>query len=104
MSRVAVLLEPYGGIHVRSPWLTLVAPLSKIVDFNGDGYGDIVIGAPGADLGNGRAYVLFGNESWSELSFDVSDLENTSHAGLVLAGTEGGTYTNNIGYAVAGAG
>ncbi|CAN0503992.1 unnamed protein product, partial [Ectocarpus sp. 12 AP-2014] len=73
-------------------------------DFNGDGVGDIVIGAPGASDGVGRAYVVYGNSSGIDENFDVSALEDRDRAGLIMTGREGGTFSHSIGYAVAAAG
>jgi len=40
-------------------------------DLDKDGYGDLVVGAPGADGGNGRLYVLFGRQNLRSKPFDV---------------------------------
>ena len=45
-------------------------------DFNGDGIGDIVLGAPLAVGLHGAAYVVFGQEDW-QASLDLSTLEGT---------------------------
>lgn len=66
--------------------------------------GDIVIGAPGASDGVGRAYVVYGNSSGIDEDFDMSALEDRDSAGLVMTGREGGTFSHSIGYAVAAAG
>lgn len=73
-------------------------------DFNGDGLGDIVVGAPGASSGVGRAYIIYGNSSGIDEDFDLSTLEERDHAGLVLSGSDGGNFSYNIGFAVAAAG
>lgn len=63
--------------------------VSSAGDFNGDGYSDIIIGAPlgqnGTDSGDqiGDAYILFGQESGYS-SFNLSDLNATN--GIILAG------------------
>lgn len=76
----------------------------KITDFNGDGVGDIVIGAPGASNGIGRAYVVYGNASGIDEDFDLAAMESRNYAGLIMSGREGGNFSYNIGYAVASAG
>lgn len=73
-------------------------------DFNGDGVGDIVVGAPGASSGIGRAYIIYGSSSGIDEDVDVSTLEERDHAGLALSGSPGGNFSYNIGFAVAAAG
>lgn len=87
----------YGGVHV-------CLAVSPTPDFNGDGLDDIIVGAPGADSGIGRAYVIYGSASGMDEDFDVTYLEDSPHGGLLLSGSTGGAYSNNIGYAVAAAG
>lgn len=78
--------------------------LTKSTDFNGDGIEDIIVGAPGANSGIGKAYVVYGNASGISESFDVLAVENREHVGLLLSGTSGETFSYSIGYAVAAAG
>lgn len=78
--------------------------LARPADFNGDGIGDIIVGAPGADANVGRAYVVYGNASGIGESFDLSDVENGDGVGLLLSGSSGGKFSHSIGYAVAAAG
>lgn len=73
-------------------------------DFNGDGIGDIAVGAPGASSGVGRAYIVYGNSSGIDEDVDLSTLEERDYAGLVLSGIAGGNFSYNIGFAVAAAG
>lgn len=73
-------------------------------DFNGDGVGDIVVGAPGARDGIGRAYIVYGNASGIDDDFDLSAMENSDYAGLVLSSGDGGNFSHSIGFAVAAAG
>ncbi len=75
-----------------------------MTDFNGDGIGDIVVGAPGASGGVGRAYLIYGNASGIDEDFDVSALEDGGYIGLILSGSVGGNFSYNIGFAVAAAG
>lgn len=91
-----------------APMMHTPLQFSTPEDFNGDGLGDFVTGAPGSDSGIGRAYVIYGKGNGSNI-LPISDVSiltepDDSYAGLVLGGTAGGTYSNNIGYAVAGAG
>jgi len=57
-------------------------------DFNGDGFADIVIGAPGSDLNGaqtGTTYVMFGKASGFAASIDLSTLNGAN--GFMIAGT-----------------
>lgn len=62
-----------------------------IADLNGDGYGDPIIGAPGASPGGlagaGTSYVTFGGTSWSA-NFNLSTLNGTN--GFLLNGSTAG--------------
>ena len=53
-------------------------------DVNGDGYDDIVIGAPRADGGAGKSYVIFGKAGGFDPRFELSTLDGTN--GFVLEG------------------
>lgn len=44
--------------------------VSHAVDINGDGFGDFVITAPGAEGDNGAAYVVFGQESPGNMNLE----------------------------------
>jgi hypothetical protein len=71
-------------------------------DINGDGFGDLVIGAPNAGhagtyVGPGQSYVVFGTASGFNASLDSASLDGTN--GFRLDGAGGG-----IGSSVAGAG
>lgn len=87
--------------HIRA---TLPRNVANCTDFNGDGIGDIVVGAPGANNGVGEAHIIYGNASGFEADLDLSALAEREHAGLVLSGSEGGIFSHSIGYAVAAAG
>jgi FG-GAP repeat len=69
-------------------------------DLNGDGRGDVLVGARGADnndrAGSGSAYVVFGKGSPTSV-----DLAALGHAGFRIDGAAAG---NRAGFAVAGAG
>jgi hypothetical protein len=63
-------------------------------DVNGDGFADLLLGAPGL----GQAYLLFGRASWSG-SIDLGTLDGTSGVKLTAPSIDG-----QAGIAVAGAG
>ena len=70
-------------------------------DVNGDGIGDIVIGAPGP-MGNwsmGAAYVVFGSDTGFAANLDLTTLDGTN--GFVLRGKAAG---DGLGFDVAIAG
>ncbi|MBF0142235.1 MAG: FG-GAP repeat protein, partial [Magnetococcales bacterium] len=70
-------------------------------DINGDGFDDLLIGAPYADTGGGNSgasYVLFGQATWT-VSVDLASLDGT--AGFRLDGILAGDQSGN---SVAGAG
>ncbi|MEO5369089.1 MAG: Ig-like domain-containing protein [Magnetococcus sp. DMHC-1] len=71
-------------------------------DFNGDGYADLVIGAPVADTNgtdSGAIYVVYGKSSGFAAQIDLSALDG--HAGLRLDGAAPGHWS---GWSVSGAG
>ena len=76
--------------------------VSTAGDINGDGYGDVIIGAPGAGgeaANSGNAYVFFGKGGAFSGSYSVGTFPN-SH-GFVIAGTSTG---DNVGGSVGGGG
>ncbi|CAM9568036.1 unnamed protein product, partial [Hapterophycus canaliculatus] len=69
-------------------------------DINNDGYNDVIVGeSPEFTTTAGAAYVIFGAESFSTVSLDVSTLDGTN--GFKIQGTDAGDFA---GTAVAGAG
>ena len=72
-------------------------------DVNGDGYDDVIIGAPGANSKNGRdsgsAYVVFGKESGFSRTIDLSELDGSD--GFRIDGESG---WSRSGYSVSSAG
>ncbi|NKB55066.1 MAG: hypothetical protein GKS00_01910 [Alphaproteobacteria bacterium] len=64
--------------------------VSSAGDVNGDGFGDLIVGAPGGDDGGlsaGEAYVVFGKAS----GFGTVDLTDLSAGqGFIIQGDEGG--------------
>jgi hypothetical protein len=74
--------------------------VSSAGDVNGDGYDDLIIGAPFNDVGGadaGAAYVIFGKAG----GFGTIDLSNLGSAGFVIQGDAAG---DDAGWSVAGAG
>ena len=71
-------------------------------DVNGDGFADVIVGAPNADphgLDSGASYVVFGNASGLASNIDLSSLDGTT--GFKLSG---GVASDNSGFSVASAG
>ncbi|WP_346839595.1 LamG-like jellyroll fold domain-containing protein [Microbulbifer sp. SAOS-129_SWC] len=66
-------------------------------DINGDGYGDIIIGDPYADSGNGRLYVVYGKSDTGAVY--LSDVVN-DNGGFYTSGNGG----DGVGHWVASAG
>lgn len=76
--------------------------VSSAGDVNGDGFGDIVIGARSADAGgddSGAAYVVFGKAAGFDATVQLSDLDGSN--GFRLAGASAGDF---FGRAVSSAG
>ena len=71
-------------------------------DVNGDGFGDILIGAPGADPNNnnlsGQSYVVYGQTGLAS-TIELSDLNGTN--GFTVNGI---AQSDSSGYSVSGAG
>jgi hypothetical protein len=68
-------------------------------DVNGDGFDDVIIGAPYADAESGKSYVVFGSASGFGASIDLATLDGTN--GFRLAGIDA---YDQSGHSVAGAG
>ncbi|MGE0256480.1 MAG: beta strand repeat-containing protein [Alphaproteobacteria bacterium] len=90
------LLESAGmGLVIRgsNPGDNFGWSVSGIGDFNGDGFDDIVIGAPGADpdgnSGAGSAYVIYGRSraEWAARDFSIDVDTLTEDEGFVIQGT-----------------
>jgi hypothetical protein len=78
------------------------ASVNAAGDVNGDGFADVIVGAPLADAGGsdaGAAYVVFGGDDGFPESFDLADLNGTN--GFAVLGADAG---DRAGASVAGAG
>jgi Ca2+-binding RTX toxin-like protein len=77
--------------------------VSNAGDVNGDGHDDIIVGAPGADVGAqadaGKAYVIYGSASGFAATLSLDDIDGTN--GFVI---EGAVADDELGARVAGAG
>ncbi|MEH1839380.1 MAG: Ig-like domain-containing protein [Nostoc sp.] len=76
--------------------------ISSAGDFNGDGFDDLIIGAPFADTNKynaGKSYVVFGSSNGFEGRLNLSDLNSSN--GLVLNGID---RDDRSGYSVSSAG
>jgi VCBS repeat-containing protein len=61
--------------------------VSNAGDINGDKIDDLIIGAPGAALGAGQSYVVFGSTSPFNANFDLSSLDGSN--GFAINGING---------------
>ena len=72
--------------------------VSSAGDINGDGFDDIIIGAPqffgGSGTGNGAAFVVFGSSSGFSASLDLSTLDGTT--GFRVNGVTANSRTGQI--------
>jgi hypothetical protein len=70
------------------------ASISAAGDVNGDGIGDLAVGAPGAHGGAGETYVVFGRSTSFPAVFELRRLSPTEGGdgteGFVLKGVDGG--------------
>ncbi|MEM9119173.1 MAG: DUF4347 domain-containing protein [Cyanobacteria bacterium P01_F01_bin.56] len=66
-------------------------------DINGDGFDDLIIGAPDADLSGqdyaGESYVVFGSDQGFAPSLDLSSLDGSN--GFVIPGIDPGDFSGN---------
>ncbi len=72
--------------------------LSSAGDFDGDGFADIIIGAPGLD-GSGGAFLIYGRAGGFPANFDIGNLDGNN--GFRINGIAGG---DDVGFAVTGIG
>lgn len=75
------------------------ASVSLLGDLNGDGFADLLIGAPSRTTDNGRAYVLFGQAGGFAANIDLGTLNGTNGFRL-----DGVASLDRAGQSVAGAG
>lgn len=68
--------------------------VSNAGDINGDGFDDVIVGAPGAGL-SGNGYVVFGKASGFEAALNLSSLDGNN--GFRLDGIAGGNSVSNAG-------
>lgn len=74
------------------------ARVASAGDFNGDGFGDMLVGIPSHNEKTGAAYVIFGKED----AFDNIDLTNLDiESGFAIFGD---TFGDQLGHSVSGAG
>ena len=58
--------------------------VSSAGDFDGDGFGDLLVGAPGANTAAGQSYLLLGKPGGFDASINLSELDGTN--GFALNG------------------
>ena len=97
------VLEPADGFKILGDAAYDRAGLSVAAagDVNGDGFSDILVGAPGNDTGAanaGAAYLIFGRQS------DIHDLDLAALAADEGAGIHGTAASDYAGYSVSSAG
>jgi hypothetical protein len=73
--------------------------VSEAGDINGDGFGDVIIGAPGANGGAGVSYIIYGKQTLSSI-IDVSSVLNKR---VVIIEHDNGSINGAIGKSVSSA-
>lgn len=82
--------------------------VSSAGDVNGDGFADLIVGAPGGDAGgeysnSGTSYVIFGRAAGLANTFDLSAL-NGKNGFQLIGGKSAGEWNDQSGRSVASAG
>lgn len=70
----------FGGSSAVSPTSQEDLPgraVSSGGDFNGDGFADLLVGAPGYSLGDGIGYIVFGKASGFQATQNLGELDGT---------------------------
>jgi hypothetical protein len=88
----SVLQDPTDGQHLG--W-----SVASAGDVNGDGYGDVIVGDPFANMTKGSASVIFGSAAGLPATLDVTALDGSN--GFRVSGA---VSFNQIGWSVASAG
>jgi VCBS repeat-containing protein len=89
-------LDGSNGFRIDGADSSPISTLASAGDFNGDGFSDILIGAPDADPnGNssGSTYVVYGKASGFGATLNLSTLDGTN--GFRIDGAEAGDYSGS---------
>ena len=74
-------LSPADALNVKAEAGDLFGSALTVADFDGDGFADLVVGAPGKALGNGRVFVYSGKA-----------LETSLTPAIMLGGSDKGSF------------
>jgi hypothetical protein len=87
--------------HADGDMISLT-PLAAVGDVNGDGYDDLLVGAPGSDVAGtdaGSVYVIFGKSTGFAANIDITTLDTASAWRI-----DGAAAGDQAGYSVSSAG
>lgn len=90
--------DPNSGLNNVSQNHTAGRAVGSAGDFNGDGFDDLLVGAPGYGLGDGATFLLFGKATEFQATQDLIGVDGTD--GIKFTGN----LRDNIGTHVAAAG
>lgn len=79
---------PFAASHLRSDTFSAGFSVAEVGDFNGDGIQDYVIGGPYGGSGDGRAYLVYGDDDGLPQSVDLDSLNRQD--GIVIEGADPG--------------